>query len=109
MATVVEPTLAPVTARESSDRSFGLVFAVAFALLGGSPLLHGAAPRWWALAVAAAFVFVALIQPHRLRPLNHAWQMLGRALHRVMSPLIMSVIFFLCVTPIAAVMRWRGK
>jgi hypothetical protein len=34
---------------------------------------------------------------------------LGRLLHRVVSPIIMGVIFFVCVTPIAWIMRLRGK
>ena len=48
---------------------------------------------------------VACFRPHILRPLDHAWIALGRLLHRVMSPLIMGAIFFLCVSPIAWIMR----
>ena len=55
MATVLEPRLVRGPARESSDRSFGLVFAAVFALIGCWPLLHGRPPRWWALGVAIAF------------------------------------------------------
>ena len=109
MATVLEPSLARGPAPESSDRSFGFVFAGVFALIGCWTLLYWQPPRWWALAIAGAFVAVALLRPQILHPLNRAWQALGRLLHRVVSPLVMGMIFFLCVTPIAWIMRLCGK
>jgi hypothetical protein len=108
MATVLEPSIDRGSTPESSDRSFGFVFAALFAFLGGWPLVHGQAPRWWALALAAAFALAALVQPSVLRPLNRAWLLLGKLLHKVVSPLVMSAIFFLAVTPTAWIMRWRG-
>ncbi len=109
MATVLEPSIEHGPAPESSDRSFGFVFAGVFALIGGWRLVHGAPPRWWALALAVAFALVALAQPKLLHPLNRAWLMFGRLLHKVVSPLVMSAIFFLVVTPTAWIMRRRGK
>jgi hypothetical protein len=109
MATVLEPGIDQGHAHESSDRSFGFVFAAVFALAGVAPLLHLAAPRWWAVAVAGAFALIALARPQILHPLNRIWLAVGRLLHRVVSPLVMGAIFFLCVTPIAWLMRWRGK
>src|ERR1700754_3734443 len=99
MATVLEPTIERGPAPESSDRSFGFVFAVVFALIGCWPLLRWQSPRWWALAIAAGFVLVALIRPQVLRPLNRVWQALGRLLHKIVSPTVMGVIFFTVVTP----------
>ena len=109
MATVLEPSLARGPARESSDRSFGLVFAVVFALSGCWPLIHSHSPRWWALGIAIAFLLAALGRPQILRPLNRAWLALGLLLHKVVSPLMMGAIFFLCVTPTAWIMRLRRK
>jgi hypothetical protein len=109
MATVLEPSIDRAPAPESSDRSFGLVFAGVFTLIALLPLLHGAAPRWWAFVVAAVLALAALVRPQSLGPLNRIWLALGRALHRVVSPLVMGAVFFLCVTPIAWIMRWRGK
>ncbi len=109
MATVLEPSLAPAPAPESSDRSFGLVFAAVFALIGGLPLVHLAPPRWWAFAVALVFALLALLRPALLHPANRAWLAFGALLHRVVSPLVMSAVFFLCVTPVAWIMRLRGK
>jgi hypothetical protein len=109
MATVLEPSIDRGAAPEASDRSFGLVFAGVFALIGAWPLLRWSGPRWWAVAVAVAFALVAVARPQLLHPLNRIWLALGRLLHRVVSPVVMGAVFFLCVTPIAWIMRRRGK
>src|SRR5260370_2076580 len=104
---MLEPSFARGSTPESSDRSFGLVFAAVFAIFSCWPLLHIERPRWWALGVASAFAAVALLRPHILRPLNQAWLAVGRVLHRIMSPLVMGAIFFLCLTPIPSIIRLR--
>jgi len=109
MATVLEPSLDRIAVPESSDRSFGFVFAVAFTVVACSPLLHWNSPRWWALGVALAFAAAALVRPQILHPLNRAWLAFGGLVHRAVSPLVMGMVFFLCVTPTAWIMRWRGK
>ncbi len=109
MAAVLEPTLTRDEAPTSSDKSFGYVFAAVFAILGAWPLIHAQTPRWWMFAVAVAFALVAIVRPQILRPLNRLWYQFGLLLHRVMSPLVMTAIFFLCVTPLAVLMRMLGK
>jgi predicted membrane metal-binding protein len=109
MTTVFEPRLSRDPAPQSSDRSFGLVFAAVFALVACWPLVHVETPRWWALGVAVVIAAIALIQPKLLHYLNVAWLALGHLMHSVVSPLVMVTIFLLCVTPIGWIMRWRGK
>jgi drug/metabolite transporter superfamily protein YnfA len=109
MTTVVEPSLTCRLAPEGSDRSFGLVFAAVFAIIGCWPLLHLEEPSWWGIGIAVALAAIALLGSQILRPFNRAWLAFGRLLHLVMSPMVMGAIFFLCVTPIAYIMRLRGK
>jgi Saxitoxin biosynthesis operon protein SxtJ len=109
MATVLEPTIDRGPAPESSDRSFGFVFAVVFCIIGCWPLLYGEPLRWWALAVAAVFAVLALIRPQLLHLLNLAWLAFGRLLHRIVSPLVMGMLFFAAVTPTGWLMRLRGR
>src|SRR5205807_9470528 len=93
----------------SSDRGFGLVFAAVFSIIGCWPLVHGQLPRWWALAVAAGFAAVALVRPQILHPLNRVWLLIGQLLHKIVSPLVMGLVFFTVVTPTGWIMRLRGK
>ncbi len=51
----------------------------------------------------------ALFLPRLLIPFNKAWLKFGDVIHRIVSPLIMSVIFFCIITPIGVVMRLFGK
>jgi len=93
----------------SSDRVFGLVFGAAFAIIGLVPILGGHEPRLWAILVAAVFIFCATVRPEILRPLNRLWQKIGLSLHRIVNPLVMGVLFYAIITPMAVVMRLRGK
>ena len=93
----------------SSDRSFGLVFAVVFLLIGVWPLLHGAPPRWWAGGVAAVFAIVAVAKPTLLASLNRLWIRLGILLGKVVSPIALGIVFYGVLFPIGVVMRLAGK
>ncbi|HVT29495.1 MAG TPA: SxtJ family membrane protein [Lacipirellulaceae bacterium] len=109
MVTVLEPVIPREQAPHSSDRSFGYVFAAVFFLVGCWPLLHREPLRWWALAIGVIFAVVALARPQVLRPLNRIWLALGHLMERVVSPLVMGTIFFVCITPTGWILRWRGK
>lgn len=95
--------------KTSTDRSFGIVFAVVFAIIGLWPFLFGGPLRWWSLAIAAVFLAVALIRPALLAPLNRLWTKFGLLLNRIVSPLVMGMLFFVVITPFALVMRMKGK
>jgi hypothetical protein len=92
-----------------SDRGFGFVFAVVFLVIGLIPLLSGWAVRWWSLAVAAAFAALAVLAPRALAPLNRLWLKLGLLLHRVVTPVVMGILFYGTVVPTGLVMRALGK
>lgn len=91
------------------ERSFGIVFAVVFLLVGSWPMLAGELPRWWALALAGAFLLAGLALPRILRPLNSVWLRFGLLLHRITSPIILAMLFYLTVLPTGLVMRALGK
>ena len=99
----------PEQAHGSSDRALGLVFAVVFLAIGLYPWFFNGALRLWALVVGGAFAAMALLLPSLLAPLNRAWTRLGMLLHKVMSPIVLGVMFFLVITPMGVVMRWLGK
>lgn len=95
--------------RAGSERAFGIVFAVVFTIIGLWPLLDGGPFRLWALAIGGLFLAAGLITPGILKPLNRAWFLFGLVLHKIVNPLVMGLLFFLTVTPIALMMRIVGK
>ena len=97
------------TVKPSSDRAFGLVFATVFAVIGLWPLLGDGGPRWWALAVAAAFAILAVAAPALLGPASRLWQKVGRAIHVVVGPLVTGLMYYGAVVPTGLIMRLLGK
>ena len=93
-----------------SLRSFGLTFFFVFAIIGLWPLLrHGLPVRWWALAIAGAFLAVTFLAPQVLSPLNRVWFAFGMLLHKIVNPLVLGFLFIALLTPLALVMRLFGK
>jgi len=92
-----------------SERGFGLVFFCFFLIVATLPLLSGESPRLWALAIAFIFVALALARPAVLAPLNKIWFKFGLLLGKIISPVVMSLVFFLTVLPTGIIMRLLGK
>jgi Saxitoxin biosynthesis operon protein SxtJ len=95
--------------RPSSERSFGLVIAIFFLIVTFWPLTRAEPIRWWALGMAAVFAALALLWAPALTPLNKAWTKFGILLYRTVSPVVMAILFYVTVTPIALLMRLLGK
>lgn len=92
-----------------SDRSFGLVFAGFFLIVALLPLLHGGPVRLWALAVAAVFMAAAFLTPRLLHPLNWVWFKFGLLLHHIVSPVVMALMFYGAILPMALLLKLLGK
>jgi hypothetical protein len=92
-----------------SNRKLGLTFAVVFLVIGLLPVLWGGRLRVWSIGVGVAFATVAFVVPRVLGPLNRLWMRLGLLLHRVVSPIMLSIMFFLVITPMGLVMRALRK
>lgn len=93
----------------SSDRAFGVVFTAVFVIIALFPLLRGGDVRVWAIVVAALFLAVSLVRSSLLGPLNRLWMKLGLLLHRVVSPVVLGLLFFGVVLPTGLLMRLAGK
>ena len=100
---------APV--KQSSDRAFGFVMA-------GACVVFGTVAWWknphseaivWLAGIGAAFLILALFWDVPLRPLNKAWLKFGELLHKIISPVVMGLMFFVIMTPIGILMRLSGK
>ena len=93
----------------SSNRSFGIVFFIVFLIVAIYPLLNNENPRIWSLILSVIFLFLGIINSKILNPLNILWFKFGILLGKIVSPIIMGIIFFIVVTPIGFVMRIIGK
>ena len=91
-----------------SNRNFGIVFFIVFILISLYPLLNSENIRFWALIISLTFLFLGILNSQILTPLNKLWFKFGILLGKIISPLIMGIIFFLVVTPTGLLMKlWR--
>lgn len=93
----------------NSNRSFGIVFFLVFLLIAFYPLTNQADIRVWSLIISLIFLSLGLLNSKLLTPLNKIWFKFGIFLGKIVSPLIMGLIFFVVVTPIAFLMRILKK
>ena len=89
----------------SSNKSFGIVFFVVFVVIGFYPLINQEDFRLWALIIALIFLGLGLINSSILTPFNLLWFKFGMLLGRVVSPIIMALVFFGVVTPTGLIMK----
>ena len=92
-----------------SERSFGVVFALVFAVVGLFPIFVSGEVLSGPLGISVAFLIVALAKPAILKPLNLLWFRFGLLLHKIVNPIVLAFLFYLVVTPGAVVLRLMGK
>jgi hypothetical protein len=91
------------------NRSFGIVFFIVFLLIAIYPLINQGEIRVWSVLISLLFLILGIINSKILTPLNKAWFKFGIFLGKIISPIVMGIIFFLVVTPIAFLMRILKK
>ena len=92
-----------------SNRSFGLVFFFIFVLIGLWPLKNGEDLRIYFILVSVIFLILGLINSKLLKPFNFLWFKFGLLIGRIISPIIMGIIYFFVVTPIGLLMKLFQK
>ena len=93
----------------SSNRSFGIVFFIVFILIAIYPLTYYGEIRIWSLIISLTFLVLALLNSKILTPFNKLWFKFGIILGKIISPVIMGLIYFFIVTPIGLTMRLLRK
>ncbi len=93
----------------SSNKSFGILFCVVFAIVALWPIMKGGSLRIWPIPISLIFLTLGLLNSKLLNPLNLAWIKFGELLGKIIAPIIMAIIYFIIVTPIGLFMRLIGK
>ena len=98
-----------VALRSASDRSFGLWVGGILAAIGlvrlllHLPAVGVVAPLM--IAVGLVLVVLGLTAAHRLAPLNRAWTKLGLVLFKVVSPVVLFLLYAVVFVPVGYLMR----
>ena len=100
----------PARLSPAEGRKFGLLVGGGFLVLAAVSLLrHHPGPVRWLAALGVLLAGMGVARPSWLGPSYRAWMALGHALSRVTTPILMSIIFFLVVTPIGLLLRLAGR
>jgi hypothetical protein len=90
-------------------RKFGLVVGGVFALLGAFFLFRHK-PIWpYFLIPGGTLMFFGLVAPRLLKGVYIAWMAMAFTMGLIVSTLVLSICFFLIITPLALVGRAFGK
>ena len=92
-------------------REFGLTTGTAVVVIFGAffPWLLGLEWPAWPWLVALPFWSLALVRPMWLRWVYRAWMRFGLLASKVMTPLVLGIVFFVMISPMAIVRRLIGK
>ena len=87
-----------------SNRRFGVILVAVCIVLYALGLWHGSARSGW-LVAAAFLLLITSLMPRILQPLKNLWMKFGGLLHAVVSPVLLSLFYFLGVVPIGLIMQ----
>lgn len=94
----------------AEGRKFGLTVGAAFLVLGGILWWRGRETMSLGFAgVGSLLALAGAVIPAHLGPLHRAWMGLAHLLSKVTTPIFMSVVYFLVITPVGLLMRAFGR
>ncbi len=96
-------------ANRSSDKTFGTFFGLLALGVGAWPMISGGRPIHSLLGIGATLMLVAWLKPSLLGPLNRLWFEFGLLLHKLISPVVLGLIYLTSVVPVGLAMRMFGK
>ena len=95
--------------KKNSTKSFGILFFIVFFVIGVWPVFNSENLRLWSIILSFLFLISGLVNANFLNPLNRAWIKFGEILGRIITPVVMFLIFFVLITPLSFVIRIFGK
>ena len=94
---------------KKNNITFGVLFFIFFLIVGLYPLISSGAIRIWSVIVSLVFLIITIIKPNLFAPLNKLWIKFGVLLGKIISPIIMGLVFFFVVTPIGILVKILKK
>ena len=88
---------------------FGILFFIFFLIIGLYPLISNEPIRIWSVILSLVFLIITIIRPNLFTYLNRLWVKFGILLGRIISPIVMGLVFFFVVTPIGVLVRILKK
>jgi hypothetical protein len=94
---------------KKNNITFGILFFIFFLIIGFFPLVSVGVIRIWSVVLSLIFLIITIIRPNLFTFLNRSWIQFGILLGKVISPIVMGLVFFFVVTPIGVLVRILKK
>ena len=94
-----------INIKRKDNITFGILFFILFLIIGLYPLKSGGTTRIWSLVLSSAFLIITIIRPNLFTFINKLWIQFGILLGKIISPVVMGLVFFFVVTPIGILVR----
>ena len=95
--------------KKNDNITFGLLLFFFFLIFGFYPLNSGGFIRIWSVVLSLVFLIITIIRPNLFTFLNKLWIQFGILLGKIISPIVMGLVFFFVVTPIGILVRILRK
>jgi hypothetical protein len=95
--------------KRKNNITFGILFFIFFLLIGLYPLISSGTIRIWSITLSLAFLIITIIEPNLFTILNKLWIKFGILLGKIISPIVMILVFFFVVTPIGIFVKVLKK
>ena len=94
---------------KKNNTGFGILFFIFFLVIGFYPLISNDPIRIWSIVLSLVFLIITIIKPNLFTSLNKLWIQFGILLGKIISPIVMGLVFFFVVTPIGILMKILKK
>jgi len=98
-----------VNIKPKDNITFGILFFIFFFIIGLYPLKSGGVIRIWSIILSLIFLIITITKPNLFTYLNRLWIKFGMLLGKIISPIVMGLVFFFVVTPIGILVRVLKK
>jgi len=98
-----------INIKRKNNITFGILFFIFFLVIGLYPLISNEPIRIWSVAVSLVFLIITIIKPNLFTFLNKLWIKFGILLGKIISPIVMGLVFFFVVTPIGIFVKILKK
>lgn len=98
-----------INIKRKNNITFGILFFIFFLIIGLYPLISNEPIRIWSIIVSLVFLTVTIFKPNLFTFLNKLWIKFGILLGKIISPIVMSLVFFFVVTPIGIFVKILKK
>ncbi len=94
---------------KKNNITFGILFFIFFLIIALYPLVSVGVVRIWSVILSLVFLIITIIRPNLFTFLNRLWIQFGIFLGKIISPIVMGLVFFFVVTPIGILVRILKK